>query len=166
MELFHISCKEYKEGDIIKSSDFKITEYYKDKTAKKQNWIDDFFDADSPENAPIRRQALFAFDKMENCIAFKNECENNIYLYKVEMKEMIACPMCLIDRLEQNNEAKNTIIREEYWKPKEEWEFLEYLSDEMEIIDIISDYNVIKLRNNGKYNYEKDYDKCNKKYKK
>lgn len=156
MELFHVSTKKYEIGEIIKAEDFTNTEYYQNATASGKNWIDEYLDEGRPENAPERKNAIFAFDCVENCIAFKGRNNANFY-YKVKMIEPIASPMCLTDALIENAEEQNAIIRSEYWMPTKNWKFLEYLSSEMEVLEILETPDIIQI-NKGRLNYDYDRD--------
>jgi len=71
MELYHVSCIKFDIGQIIKSDEFEKTKYYENACVNDKNWIDDFLDEKRPENAPERKKALFAFDSVANCWAFK-----------------------------------------------------------------------------------------------
>lgn len=134
MPLYHVSCKEYHVNQVIKAEDFETTEYYNNAVNDNKSWIDDFLDENKPENAPDRKKALYAFDSIANCGAFKNSCKCEIFYYEVEMVEPAACPMCLTDGLIQGDEILNNRLAEEYWNPMEDWKYLEYLSSEMRII--------------------------------
>ncbi|GAA3732983.1 hypothetical protein GCM10022422_14510 [Flavobacterium ginsengisoli] len=154
MNLFHVSSREYTVGQIIKAEDFENTEYYQNAITQNKNWIDDYLDNHKPANAPERKKTIYAFDCPENCIAF-NDNEGNFY-YRVKMINPVACPMCLTDELQENNSDKNISIANEYWNPSLSWKFLEYLSPEMEILEIISPpdkYKKIK----GRMNYDADH---------
>ncbi|KQO33212.1 hypothetical protein ASF10_19250 [Flavobacterium sp. Leaf82] len=154
MDLFHVSTKKYHVGQIIKAKDFENTEYYQNATNQNKNWIDEFLDINKPANAPERKKAIYAFDCVENCVAFKGQNNDNFY-YKVKMLKPIACPMSLTDALKREDEENNLRIANEYWNYNENWKFLEYLSSEMQIIEIIPPPNII-LVNKGKMNYSSD----------
>lgn len=155
MNLFHVSTKEYEVGKIIKAEVFANTEYYRNAIANGKSWIDDYLDNSKPENAPERKNAIFAFDSIENCVAFKGQNKANFY-YKVRMNNPIACPMCLTDALKENETEANIRISNEYWNPSKDWKFLEYLSSEMEIIEIIEAPDLYQLAK-GKMNYDDDH---------
>ena len=163
MDLFHASCKKYEVSQILCINDFDQTEYYKNAINRNMGWIDSFLDKNKPDNAPERKKTLFAFDSIVNCKAFiKNRCKGQIYYYKIRMKNPIACPMCLTDALAKNDENKNKKIAKEYWKPIEDWKFLEYLSMEMEILAIMDEANFMEF-GKGLDNYLHDLD-IRKKY--
>ena len=163
MELFHVSCKNYKVGELIISENFKETEYYKESESKNMNWIDDFLDSTRPEGYPKRQSSLFAFDCIDNCFAFIDGPirRKGIKYYKVKMNNPIGCPMCLTDSLVQDDYEHNTKIAKEYWSPKEDWKFMEYLSNSMEIIEILED-PIFEEKIKGKFNYNQDYQKRKK----
>jgi hypothetical protein len=156
MNLFHVSTKKYEVGQIIKAEAFENTEYYNTAIANGKNWIDELLDNLKPENVPERINAIFAFDCIDNCIAFKGQNEANIY-YKVKMHNPIACPMCLTDALKEGDTENNIRISNEYWSPSKAWRFLEYLSAEMEILEILETPTSMQLAK-GRMNYSQDRD--------
>lgn len=162
MELYHVSCKDYEGGQLISSAELGQTEYYQNSIAKNQNWIDEFLDSIRPDGYPERKKTLFAFDSLGNCFAFKKgQCPNGLRYYKVKMNNPVACPMCLTDNLIEGSDEHNEIIGNEYWSPRKRWKFLEYLCDEMEIIEIMNEPDFIE-KATGQNNYQLDFEQKEK----
>lgn len=162
MELYHVSCKDYENGTVLYSSDFEETEYYLNSKAQNKNWIDETLDKNRPDGFPERKKSLFAFDNLGNCFAFKKgECHNRLNFYKVEMNNPKACPMCLTDALKQSNNELNKAVSREYWEPKQNWRFLEYLSTEMKIIERVSEPDIM-TKAAGQNNYQCDFEQKKK----
>lgn len=143
MVLFHVSSKLYEIGEIISNEMFETTEYYQNSIIKNKNWIDDFLDERKPINAPTRQKAIFAFENIENCAAYKNSDKGEKFYYKVEMQNPIACPMCLTDALKFEENDLNNRLRTEYWNPNLDWKYLEYLGSEIKVIERLAKPGVI-----------------------
>lgn len=78
--------------------------------------------------------------------------------YKVKMSSPIALPICLTDSLIIDSLEHNRKIATEYWHPIEEWKILEYLSNQMEILEVINEASEDeKIR--GRLNYQHDLEK-------
>ncbi len=156
MELFHISCKNYNIGEIINSDSFGLTEYYHISTFSGKNWIDDFLDSQRPAGYPARKSSLFAFDCISNCSAFMINFRGlKAKYYKVKMTSPIALPMLLTDSLIVDSLEYNMKIAKEYWQPTEEWKILEYLSNQMIILEVLIETSEVeKVR--GSMNYQHD----------
>ncbi|MBI9036929.1 MAG: hypothetical protein JEY97_02240 [Bacteroidales bacterium] len=162
MDLFHVSCKPYKKGTFISSEEFEHTEYYNNSIKKGQNWIDEYLDSIRPDGTPERKKTLFTFDSLGNCFVFKKgQCPDGLNYYKVKMVNPIGCPMCLTDKLKKDSEEYNKRIGAEYWSPKKKWKFLEYLSDEMQIIEIMAEPDSME-KIKGQCNYLYDFEQKNK----
>ncbi|MBW8331293.1 MAG: hypothetical protein K0M40_04660 [Prolixibacteraceae bacterium] len=160
MELFHISCKNYKKGELINSDSFEQTEFYLNSTLSGKNWIDDFLDSQRPIGYPARKSSLFAFDCISNCSVFMNLSFKGLKAkyYRVKMPSPVAMPMCLTDSLIVDSLVHNTKIAKEYWQPIEEWKILEYLSNQMEILEVISESSE-EEKISGSRNYHHDIEK-------
>jgi hypothetical protein len=159
MVLFHVSTEKYKEGEIIRSIDFELTFYYRRAIKEDKNWIDDLLDNTKPLNVPNRKNALFAFDTIENCGAFAFKNANKLYYYKIEMECPIGYPMCLTDRLEKDNDDLNDKILYEYWNPDGNWNFLEYIGNSMTILKVESAPQNLQI-SSGIMNYNHDLDRA------
>ena len=158
MELFHVSCNEYKVGDIcfVKEE----TPYFKAKKATGQEWVDLFLNCNKQEDAPFREFTLYAFDFIGNCSAFfgSRKCESGYpFYYKVEMENPVIAPMCLTDLITKEGKSSTKLnqISEEYWTPTLRWNFYEYLSNEMKILEILKPPTTIQT-SAGKFKYGND----------
>jgi len=139
-DLYHVSCKEYVVGQKLIAQE--TTPYYQKKISQGTNWIDDILNDHKPKDAPQRNKTLFAFDFVGNCQAFfeKESCPSGTpKYYKVKMVNPIKSPMCLTDLLGKLGKESPKVkeIAQEYWNPKHKWKYYEYLSTEMEIIEIL-----------------------------
>lgn len=165
MILYHVSTKLYSVGDIISVNNFSsTTEYYQNSEGRGKKWIDDYLDSIRPQDAPSRKRTIYAFDSLANCGAFIGRDFNNFHYYKVEMDDPVVCPMCLTDKLEVDNIEKNAIIGNEYWRPTIAWSFLEYLKEEMIVIEILPPPNFLEIAA-GRFAYGKDRDLSNNTFK-
>lgn len=163
MELYHISTKIYSKGELLTSDSFKQTEYYSNSILRGKNWIDDFLDSQRPKGYPARKSSLYAFDCIANCSAFINVSFKGLkaIIYKVKMLTPMAFPMCLTDALIKDSLEHNIKIADEYWKPQKDWKFLEYLSNQMEILEVLDDPS-FEDKIKGRLNYDYDYEKRGK----
>lgn len=73
----------------------------------------------------------------------------------------MAFPMCLTDALIKDSLEHNIKIADEYWKPQKDWKFLEYLSNQMEILEVLDDPS-FEDKIKGRLNYDYDYEKRGK----
>jgi hypothetical protein len=167
IELFHVSLIKYDNDTVLKLTGNDETHYYKRKREIGDNWVDDTLNTYRPLKAPFRQQTFYAFDAIENCIAFATTNNlRNPYYYKVKMQSPTKAPMCLTDLILKSKGDLEKIkkIVQEYWNPQNDWKFNEYLSIEMSIIESIQEPDFFaKLK--GKENYNHDYDIENKLFK-
>jgi len=160
IQLYHVSLNKYENGTLLRMTANDETHYYGKKKEKGENWVDDILNICKPTEAPMRQQTFYAFDSIENCVAFsKTNNFQNAYYYKVQMQNPFKAPMCLTDLLlkSYSNKIKQVSIASEYWKPKIYWKFNEYLSVEMIIIESIAEPDFFALLK-GKENYNNDFD--------
>jgi hypothetical protein len=141
IELYHISCIEYPIGVVAPIEDLSF--YHTSTLTDSRSWINDFLDDHSPEDFPSRKKSFYACDTIANCKALKSTICNDVdcipRIYKVRLSNPKKVPMALVTHLFKLGEdnASNINIVNEYWTPTEEWNFYEYLSEEMEIIEEI-----------------------------
>lgn len=158
MELYHASSKQYSIGDIIDAETFVQTLYY---TNTNHKWVDELLDEYRPAEYPSRKKTLYAFKKMQHCLAFvnKNLTEQHFF-YKVEMEKAIPCPMYLTDGLKSFDKTKHGEIAKEYWNSTHDWKYLEYLCQKMVILEqvILPSNNIekIALSSSGLEDYVSD----------
>ncbi len=143
MELYHVTCKKYRVGQVLNALNFERTEYYVGAERNNLSWIDDFLDAKRGQSHPSRSNTLFAFDCEKKCKAFASSRSLiSPIFYQVEMVEPVACPMHLVGLISKaNSDEFNNRIAQEYWHPTQDWKYLEYLSVQMEIKSIVDASN-------------------------
>jgi hypothetical protein len=137
LDLFHISCEKYKVGDIINAPE--ETNYHKNTKDNGYEWVDLLLDSFKPEVAPSRKSTLYAFDNPNLCVVFfgSRKCANEgPFLYRVRMLDPIKVPMSIVGCISKN-EYDNEKLAQEYWCLTEEWGLYEYLSIQMEVLEII-----------------------------
>lgn len=138
LELYHISCIEYKNGETAPLQN--VNSYHLLTVQQGIGWVNDFLDIKRPTGAPSRIRSYYACDTIRNCIGYgrNKQCENGgPFLYKVAMKNPRKVPMSLVNTILRKREgnALNDQIADEYWTPTREWKYYEYLSEEMKIIE-------------------------------
>lgn len=165
MQLFRVSFEEYEIGKSYQAEN--PTKYHLDSVSKGSGWINELLDKYKPTNYTPRVSSYYACDKVENCKAFigtKRIDGKEPIFYKIEMDcESSGHPMVLTDvirRLRQNHNRIAEVINE-YWNPKQNWQYLEFLSDKMTIIDIINKPDIISF-GIGRAHYEHDFKLANR----
>lgn len=138
LELYHISCLEYQDGEIAPLQ--TVNTYHMLTVQQGIGWVNDFLDKKKPIGAPSRIRAYYACDTIGNCIGYgrNKKCENvGPFLYKVTMKNPRKVPMSLVNTIlrKRDGNVLNDQIANEYWTPEREWKYYEYLSEEMKIIE-------------------------------
>lgn len=157
IEFYHVTERIYCAGESLNMNE--ETYYFIEQGRRGNQWIDLFLNGLKPENAPERQYSFFAFDNLDNCKAFwENEKRNGFpKYYKVSMQNAIKAPMCLVQLILREGRESNRIetIAREYWNPQHEWKFLEFLSNEMTIIQL---HKSPSITDNlaGITNYEED----------
>jgi hypothetical protein len=145
MELFHVSNKMYVDCQEIEIT--RINEYCKEKISNGFKNIEKILLKNKPDSAPSRLNSIFAFEQIEYCGAFINTIKGRYSepkFYKIIMDNPWRSPMALVDILtKQVDEEKLIKIAQEYWEPKEEWNFLEYFSKKMKIIERIEEPDLL-----------------------
>jgi hypothetical protein len=141
-ELFHISCTLYVPGQIVNAPE--LTKYHTRTIAQGHGWVDELLDKYKPDSAPSRKSTLFAFASKWHCTGFwdkKRVCENGgPYLYRVKMIDPHKAPMKIVGCIAEDLYC-NEDLAAAYWECDSNWKLLEYLSEQMEIIEVL-EYNV------------------------
>lgn len=139
MRLYHITDKEYENGQVIRAIDFGEACYYH-LNNPEYAWINDVLDAEKDADCPSRKRCIYAFGRPDFCLAFNNNPDLHCYL--VEMDAKGGFPMVLTDtmrRVGQNYDRIGDVVNE-YWHPTKHWKYNEYLGESMVIIkEIIPD---------------------------
>ncbi len=138
LELYHITCKAYPIGKVPPLEGESLHHLTTQTDVKA--WINDFLDLYRSNEVPSRKKTFFACDSIMNCKALKStvakaNCTPRIY--KVKMKSPSKLPLALVNHLFVlgQGHTKNIELANEYWNPTKNWNFYEYLSEEMEIIE-------------------------------
>ncbi len=162
MILFHVSFTDYVIGQTYVAPN--PNGYHLRSVEHGDGWINLVLDQYKPEIRPSRIASFYACDKVGFCKAFigakKIEGRSPIY-YKVEMDCQIGFPMVLIDTIKNIGE-NSTELRaciDEYWSPSNEWKYLEYLSPNMTILEVLQEPDNIMV-SGGNMNYGLDLAKA------
>lgn len=78
---------------------------------------------------------------MAYCVYFrKNELHDGkeLHLYKCLMKEASGHPMILVGMIGKAEGSKREELRKEYWQPTKNWKVLEYMAEEIQILEEIA----------------------------
>ena len=148
LELYHISCKAYPIG-IVPPMDGESL-YHLSTQTDQRAWIDEFLDSQKSNEMPSRKKTHYACDSILNCKALKStiakpHCTPRIY--KVKMTNPSKSPMALVNHLlmlGQDHQIVNEVAKE-YWNPTLDWKFYEYLAEEMEIIEEVSNNDLTPM---------------------
>lgn len=162
IELFHVSCAKYEPGTKLTVTE--RTPYSIRQKDLDHDWVDACLNKHKPEKAPLRDFTFYACDFIGNCHAFfkRTKCNNEIgkpFYYKVKMLNPVKAPMCLTDLILKSGKASEKIpkICNEYWSPQLDWQFYEYLSNEMEIVEVLNEPTQMQ-KMKGDANYMMDFD--------
>lgn len=160
MRLFHITNKVYEIGAPVSINDYEGEVCYYHLSHPDYQWINDVLDKYKPVEFPYRKKCIYAFDMIENCYSFAYGKEG-MHCYEVEMDACGGFPMALTDRLRKDKYDQDVCkaISEEYWNPKNEWKYLEYLGNEM---IIISEHPITNNVMKSKMMYCDDLEKAKK----
>jgi len=160
MELYHVSFREYTEGQTYTAPN--PIGYHLRSIQRNEGWINEILDEQRPEGYPSRIASFYACSEVVNCQAFignkKIEGRNPIY-YKVEMDCVLGFPMVLIDKMRKLGQESDLLgaCISEYWSPTREWMYLEFLSPSMTILEVLL-FPESLLANKGRMNYNADFE--------
>lgn len=164
--VYHISQKKYQPGDIISIRDFDGDSYYHQSLPPDYKAVNEFLSEGRPTDMPARKLCIYAFDDMAYCVYFrKNELHDGkeLHLYKCLMKEASGHPMILVGKIEKAEGSKREELRKEYWHPINNWKLLEYLTEEIRILEEIPITDQLKSSIVKSHSdYMQDYDTANK----
>lgn len=166
MFLYHITNKEYHIGQVVNVRDFDGESIYHQELENNQKIINEFLSANRPEGEPSRQFCFYAFEKPEYCIYFREKemiAGQTLHLYSCVMNSEQGHPMILVNQFQKVTEDKWTELCKEYWKPSKKWYFLEYLADEMHIIEELTlrDFNNPRAIMRARLDYLDDASKIN-----
>lgn len=161
MRLFHITERKYQIGETISINDYEGDMCFYHERHTDHQWINDYLDAYRPEEFPLRRKCIYAFDRSGHCFYFlAHEPSVTDHCYEIEMDAKGGFPMVLTGRMiaHRNNAEILRAIAEEYWRPTRDWKYYEYIGNEM---TIISEVNLdVSQRNISRDRYMMDYDRA------
>lgn len=162
--LYHISDQKYAPGEVVSVDRFSGLTRYHQGLSDENKGINDYLSEGRPDGEPCRSHCIYAFDKLEYCIYFRNKelIEGKEYhLYKCKMNKRKGHPMILVGRMCSASAECRERLKEEYWKPTINWHFLEYLSESIEIQEEVPLEKELQARsiNCGRVKYTEDYDK-------
>ena len=136
--VFHISHKIYQPGEIVSIKNYDGDSYYHQGLSPKYKDINKFLSDGKPKGMPARELCIYAFDDMAYCVYFmKNEIADgqNLHLYKCLMQEACGHPMILVGKIANVKEEKWEELRNEYWHPTKNWKVMEYMTEEIQIVE-------------------------------
>jgi hypothetical protein len=160
--LYHATLKEYKRGERV-TLENEVAPFTRelDDNKKEVYWE---FERLRPAKAKSRKRGFFACSELPFCsfdfaVANKVDPLPSRRFYVVEMPSPSAVPIVLVNIAYRASEDQRTKVITEYWSPTEEWQFLEYIDDEMTIIHEIAPSSSDMVRG-AKWLYQLDYDKA------
>lgn len=161
MPLYHISCREYVNGQVLPIRN-EASNYHLRAVEAGMGWINDILDNYSPEDSPVRSHCYYAFGHVGHCLFYfkDNLCyiNNNYFVYEVTLTNQKEAPMPLTDllRIEGRHSEHVEAICQEYWSQNREWKFIEYLGDSMTIIRRVDINDTFLLMAKGRMDYDAD----------
>ncbi len=161
MRLFHITDRNYQIGETVSINDFDGNMCFYHERHMDHQWINDYLDTYRPEEFPLRRKCIYAFDKPGHCFFFLDrEPDVTDHCYEIEMDAIGGFPMVLTGRMiaHRNNAEILRAIAEEYWRPTKDWKYYEYIGNEMTIISEVK-FDASQ-RNKSRDEYMMDYDRA------
>lgn len=131
MKLYHASFEDLTTGKRHSKANQRTIKPYQKK-------IESLFDNHRPSNCHSRLTSWFAFKKIEDAafyIMMEKKWEkipDKPHIFKVKIANPLYHPMYLVDFLLKIDDEKtqNKIISE-YWNPTHDWNFMEYLGEEI-----------------------------------
>lgn len=160
MIAYHITRKDYEEGEIYKVDNYDGFSDYHSALNEEKKRINDVIDSCRPQNEPSRKKCFYAFEEACQCLGFVKNLEG-YKLYKIDINASTPHPMCLIDFLNRHKCLLDSMAHI-YWSQTlvEKFQVKELLGTEIRIIErIVLPRNNTPQRMimNTKYNDDKDY---------
>lgn len=142
MELYHATTKTYQIGKTYNAKDYKDYSHFYNRLSSEGKEVVDKLDSFRPEGIPARKTSMFFFSNLDYCSYFAHNEYSNvpIRVYKVNVPDAKGgFPMCLVQTIfKQIISIKDEVIAamiDEYWNPKDDWNFMEYIGQQMTIIE-------------------------------
>lgn len=136
MMLYHASSKNYANGNIV--GPFEQNSFFINTIMPNghQN-VEHILEQARPKEMPSRMEAVYAFADPAQCICYmKAQGAAQFFLYQVGMASKATCPMPLVDIIRNHIDSARVAeaLAQEYWEPKGQWKFTEYLAKSMQIV--------------------------------
>jgi hypothetical protein len=132
----HVSKEKYDVGHQL--GPYNTCYYSKKAQDSGLGFVNELLDECKPADACSRTQAVYLFDDIHNAIAYAETAEiDDPKYYVVETEDASGPhPMTLVDGIARNGKSgNNSNAAREYWEPKEEWRFNEYLAKTAVVVD-------------------------------
>jgi hypothetical protein len=141
LELFHVSDREYSALERLSplngSSDFQRRQM-----TNADGWLEELFEDRRPVDRVSRIGARFACGTLGECAVFalaepryKSDHTMPRY-YRVRCLTLTRAPMALVGiAFRHKGTDKLNEIVDEYWQPKKDWNYWEFLCSDLEIIE-------------------------------
>jgi len=146
---FHASRTVYAVGDLIRVPPDVDSFAYQLAIEQGHNWRDLALEQGRNGRAVPRRRAVFAANTPGNAARFLMAVpdERPVRLYEVTVAHEALSPMALIEYIDHRGENFGELAAcvEEYWAPTREWQFLEYVTDEMVVTAVLGEIDVMVL---------------------
>ncbi len=146
MELYHATVLEYQKGCTYTIADYEGENHFYQNLNSEKKAVEEKLERCRPKDIFQRSKCFFFFDNPNYCAYFfsKEYPNEPIHIYKVEVPNAKGgFPMCLVNEGLKQIEQIEYIVKE-YWCPNQKWFFLEYLGDQMTVIEeIIGSNNCI-----------------------
>lgn len=163
---YHISPTAYAQGDVVSVESFNGTTFYHQGLDSQKKAIDNYLSENRPGVEPSRDHCIYAFDKPEYCVFFRNKelrAGETFHLYKCKVDNNNGHPMILVGMMKTPSEQIKEKLANEYWNPTRSWKLLEYMSEKIEILEEIPITAELITHSImiGKCYYSEDYDRAN-----
>jgi hypothetical protein len=100
--------------------------------------MEQIFHSACPAGQVSRKVARFACGSLEDCLVYASkQYAEPFYVYEVEMPDAVAAPMALTGHARKIVQIGPLIVEAiaaEYWEPKQQWNYWEYLGSTMTIL--------------------------------
>jgi hypothetical protein len=142
IEGFHVSRYEYAPGQIIEIGPDRITHFHSALEQANNVAAEDRLKPYRPEGVACRTNCIYAFDNLANCSIYGSSQHPNekVHYYRVLMEAAAAVPMVLVDQIRAQLDPTDEQIKQmaqEYWEPTKLWKFIEYLTDAIEVSEVV-----------------------------
>lgn len=165
MTFYHASQLSFQIGDTWSTDQFvgNATLDHVNRSKEEQQ-VNILMDSQRPSDYDSRNKSIFLFDNIDHCRFYASRLKNpNLKIYKVKALTPVfgGFPFCLVEKVynESSFEIKKRIIQE-YWAPTLQWIFLEYITQSIEILDILNMRNPV-LYNMAIASLSEDIDRFN-----